>query len=718
MKSMMDVSPAKIALALCVAVLSPAFCSVAQTPEETSTIIITPVNGVANTFQLIRVYPDKVEVRREGIRLNFSRDSIKRARNPQAEAIMGEADQTLSRIEQENLAEFPQLLEQMERHLPRVQSIAQQFDWLIPEASDTYHEIQQSVWDLRDTLRANEALEKVASDLERMVSGLQPLSATWEESVATAMAEAERIPYLGIRQSVIDRLSKIRRSIRLDLAEKVGGNIARIRRLGQELLDLREKGELTEERWTLSQREMERAAGLIPDQKAREEINEYIEGVLSKTETAIAEEREKRRIAEIEQAMENFRLALSSGKVVPGDAEQDPMFQEIVAKVETIASPEARSHLEAGVASLREDVAGLVAQASQVVSATSPFAAPVSPGQPPLPTAPVAPQAPSAPGPLGWLEDLLGSLYAAIAAGLLGFLVLILLVGWLVGRKNRKKNAAVAQTEMGDYDIFSLSEEVETEHQPVAYSIKPEAKKEEDVFGFSSGTAPVEESVEEASDVTDDPFSFDEAEEVSRRPGESSVQPATQYEDLLPKASEDDIFGFSSLAEEEPGWDESVTSPPQEEEEPTDSAEIDPYSFLADNEPETEDEDGEEQPRTYQIEDDVFSFGDMGTEEEEDELPGQTLEEEDSASAIPEPRRESLPDDIFGDSEEEGDKRDPFGFGASFSGSNKGSEEDPLDFGSSAGEEDRDSGGDDLFALEDDNEEEDDDDDPFGLKKS
>ena len=48
-------------------------CTPLEAQQTSDTVVITPMTGAPNSFDLIRVGTDEVEVGREGIRMSFSR---------------------------------------------------------------------------------------------------------------------------------------------------------------------------------------------------------------------------------------------------------------------------------------------------------------------------------------------------------------------------------------------------------------------------------------------------------------------------------------------------------------------------------------------------------------------------------------------------------------------------------------------------------------------
>lgn len=209
-------------------------------------IIITPNQGSPSAFELVRVEPDKVEVRKEGVRLQFARHQIKQIRVPEAGDLVLEAVGVLSRLEKEDLSTFETMIPQLESRIPPLSSLANRFGWLIPDASPTLVALKQSVADIRATLRVNSNLQETGKRIEAMANGNIPLSATWEEQINLALAETNSIPYMKIRKETLDRFLSIRRKIRLDLTQANQEATARARNLLEDLHSELQAGTLTE----------------------------------------------------------------------------------------------------------------------------------------------------------------------------------------------------------------------------------------------------------------------------------------------------------------------------------------------------------------------------------------------------------------------------------------------------------------------------------------
>jgi hypothetical protein len=231
-------------------------------------IIITPNQGSPSAFELVRVEPDRVEVSKEGVRLQFARHQIRQIRVPEAGDLVLEAVGVLSRIETEDISTFDTLIPSLEAKLPALSNLANRFGWLIPDASPTLITVKQAVTDMRGTLQATQNLQETGKRVEAMANGSIPLSASWEEQINLALAETNRIPYMKIRKETLDRFLSIRRKIRLDLTQANQEATARARSLLEDLYSELQAGTLTE-------------AG---SQLLIKETRRYVERVLEPTE--------------------------------------------------------------------------------------------------------------------------------------------------------------------------------------------------------------------------------------------------------------------------------------------------------------------------------------------------------------------------------------------------------------------------------------------------
>ncbi len=269
------------------------------TPKATGPqIILTPINGAPSVFELIRVEGETVEVRKEGVRLQFSRAQIKSARNAEAEALIDEASRTLAEVEIQDMGRYEALAGRLDRQSKALRGAAARFSWLIPAASSTLVSVNQALADVQASLDAVGTLRGEGDRLEQMARGSIPLDATWEESFSAALEQANSIPYPSIRKEIVDRLVGLRREIRLDLAKGAQASADRVVKLDQELRDGLATGELTETRASLLLKEMRRYAIKIPDAERRTEMEALITG----NETLVASSMERLARAREEKA--------------------------------------------------------------------------------------------------------------------------------------------------------------------------------------------------------------------------------------------------------------------------------------------------------------------------------------------------------------------------------------------------------------------------------
>ena len=638
-------SPSTVASSFLLVLLAVALPSPpAKAQQGPTSIVITPVTGAPNSFELIRVGTDEVEVGREGIRMSFSRDQIARTRNAEASQILQEADTLLGEVEKEDLSTFPNLLKEMEDTLPRIQAAARKFGWLIPEASESVAEIRQSISDVQVTLETAERLNAVAQEVERMANGTAPLAENWEESVSQALAEAERIPYLRIRKEVASRLARFKRSIRLALASKTGRTENRIRKMGADLLERLKDGSLNESRWSLDVTEMKRLAQGIPETEVREEVEQYVREIENQTEVPIRVLRERRQLAAAGTEVDSLDQKVDSGVIQPATDGTHPDLHRAVQLVAGLPESPTKQILEKRLDDVRERLAEVAATV-----------------RPATPEAPVASTASAAP-PAKKALPALGS-FSLIATAVAGGSLLILLIVVFAARRRKKKvvvppGPPPAQQRLED--IFAVGSEPAQEPTVVATEEPPKRPEPEDIFGFEPGpdedegpdspTAAV--GADDFSPVTEDPFAIGETDLASKGPSGSLGE---------------DLFGFGKS---QPAPAEEVLP-----EEPQDEA--------------------PNPPPVVPPEDDLFGFGrsesqaeETGTEKAED--PSLDDDEDplglsigpESSEERPQPPPSVPEDDPFGLGKPPSPEDNAFGFGSSSSGSDSISEDDlfgPLD---------------------------------------
>ena len=309
--------------------------------QEPDIIIITPKKGVGNKYELVRVHEDKVELRKEGFRLTYERANVEKVRVPSAEGVVEAVVADLSEVEEERLDDFPDLIKRLEVQLPKVKALADRYGWLIPDASPTYLKTAQSIADIQNTMSVVKNLDTVRNEVERMASGVLPLSATWEETIGTALEDTKQIPYMQVRRKVVQRFQSLRRKIRLDLARSVDDIQERVRSIGEDLLSEARTGELTGVGLTLHVKEMRRAATRIPDPEIKAEINLYI------AETEEGAKEHLRRFQKLQQAL----AVIEKVRKLESDLDQsiqDPFPEADLEK--------RRTDLEEAVAALPADV--------------------------------------------------------------------------------------------------------------------------------------------------------------------------------------------------------------------------------------------------------------------------------------------------------------------------------------------------------------------------
>lgn len=209
-------------------------------------IIITPNQGSPSAFELVRVTDDRVEVSKEGVRLQFSRQQIKQIRIPEAGDLVLESVKLLSQVEAEDLSTFESLASTLQGKIPGLANQASRYEWLIPDASPTLKAVRQAVADMRNTLQVTSKLQEIGTRTESMANGSIPLSATWEEQINLALSDTNNIPYMKIRKETLDRFLSIRRKIRLELTQANEEATARARNLLEDIQSELRAGTLTE----------------------------------------------------------------------------------------------------------------------------------------------------------------------------------------------------------------------------------------------------------------------------------------------------------------------------------------------------------------------------------------------------------------------------------------------------------------------------------------
>lgn len=517
-------------------------------PQPGPMVIITPEGGVANQFELLRVREDGVEVRRDGIRLQFARDQIKQVRIPDADAVIDQAEKTLELAQDETLENFHEVLPLLESQLAGIKNIVQRFGWLVVGASESYVSAEQTIRDVRNTIEASKSLEDTTRRIEQMAVGTIPLDASWEAVIEAAIEETTRIPYMGIRRDAVNKILGFRREIRLDLAKSVEEASQRVQSIREDLLSEIETGTLTEARALLLVGEMRRHAERIPDPRSKQEELDSISGFEATLRDQVA------RIATRSQFQ---RIARDLSKI-EGSIEAATTTQAVEALTRLV---EGAKDLTAPLveSSTGEQLAAqILALESKLKAAT----AAIRPASPEV-AAPVGPEEVEAPSDLsakaGSLIHQIRESVSGLAIGIgVGAFIAVLLLVLIIKRVKRPKPATAA----GGVIFADSGMERKTEDDPFGFAHaahpspamvghKPKAApgvpvdpsppvpgSTEDVFGFSpTPTLP----------PVDDPFAGVEIPSLPAQEPEAEGQPSVP-------SKEEDVFGFSAPA--------PVASPP------------------------------------------------------------------------------------------------------------------------------------------------------------
>ncbi|MCG3199452.1 MAG: hypothetical protein GHCLOJNM_03967 [bacterium] len=591
------------------------------TPRPTGPqIILTPINGAPSVFELVRVEGETVEVRKEGVRLQFSRAQVKSARNAEAEALLEEASRTLAEVESQDLGRFEALVGRLDRQSKALSGVASRFAWLIPAASPTLTSLNQALSDVQSTLDAVQTLQGEGDRLEKMARGSIPLDATWEESFNVALEQANLIPYPVIRKDIVDRLVGLRRDIRLDLAKGAQASADRVAKLNDELQAALVKGELTEARATLLIKEMRRYAIKVPEADRRAEL----ESLIARTETFVASSLERLARTRAEKAA---RATIQELQENVGKAASQRDLAGFSARLE-----DAREAAAALSAPTSEELVALLEEVSQHFSAL--------PAEPPQPATAAVTGAVQEPAPAsaepqsaGKPGDLVSQVLAYVPESLRphlsnlwfwnGVLAVLLVTPKRVLVPARRKKAAAVRSESPELARVSRRASTATEDDelfgpavsPVAASAplaavvaasRPEPvapkKPEEDVFGFGPGTsvtaeamhAPAQPDSPPAAPVTvspkvpkeEDPFAV--VDEVFATAPPTVQEPKVEPEPVAPTppssaAKEADPFGFGDTPVESILASAHKPEPPKPVEKELEakktSAEEDPFGF-------------------------------------------------------------------------------------------------------------------------------------------
>jgi hypothetical protein len=552
--------------------------------------------------------------------------------------------------------------------------------------------LEQSATDIRATLQASEQHEQAANQIEKMAAGAIPLDATWEVLVDSALEQTKQVPYVGIRQTAVNRLLALRRKIRLDLAKSAEEASDKVKSLGEDLRSELEAGALSEARAGLLVNEMKRHAVRVPADDRRSELEAFIQQSEEMLRTRMKEvtlrnlrSRTEKLLASLENEVRNASPAITQERF----AQKVDELRKSSAQIAVAASGE---NIDAGIAALEKEYESSVA-ARHV--APAPVAAGTAPGESP------GSKVHSASGYLDLAKPYLSDLWTWYG---LGFLILLMPKRWFAG-KDRKKTPPAAPATAGTApvlaaatlggpgmpvdDIFSLPPPPPS--VPKAATIGPIEQgfappRGEDVFGFDTSTPsqpaepaipgaripalPADELVLDSTQDTEDPFGYKKKPASEAPPPAGGPKPALS---ALPAHEDSDPFAFgadadlvladmlTARAEVEPG----LPPPQPRAAEDFDFAPAIPYS----------DETPGPQPPSYPTTEpspgldsgqDLIALPEMaGTQEAEDDL-----DEEDpfgffKAGSSPPPPQPPPPQETLPPAKDEpADADDPFGFNA------------------------------------------------------
>jgi hypothetical protein len=519
-------------------------------------ITITPQTGGASQFELVRVQEDLVEVRREGVRLSFSRSQIKQIRCPEAESMVREASQTLSAVEAEKLDTFESLLPRIEEELPQIRQISERYGWLVPQSAKLAEGLEQASQDIHATLDAWKLHAAAAAHIEKMAEGAIPLDASWETVVDSALEQTKQIPFSSIRKEAGDRLLTLRRKIRLDLAKATEDAADKAKSLLDELHGGLEKGNLSEARVSLLLNEAKRVSSKIADIPRRNDMEDAIREGERLAHVRLAEIGQARVRTRAEAALGALRKTVEEASASLSNEQFAQRLAEARNLAGQVASASAKADLLDSIqeTSKRREQALAVAVRSATPVAAAPRTTPPSPKASDLVSRLIGPLK-SAFGD-GWF------LYAA------GVLLLIIPKRWIVRGGKAKK----AKTEKKEGKEEKPAGPIPAFPGYAPTPSSAQSAEDSDLFGLPSSSLAAAEGGIAAPGIAapaiqkgEDVFGFGD------QPPEPSVQtPPTPAEDLLSVSAREDPFAEGGEDFSVGGETPSVTA--QEPEPPTDQA--------------------------------------------------------------------------------------------------------------------------------------------------
>ena len=260
--------------------LLPAFVSLGQESLPEDRHITLRLEGGSHSFEIQRIYPDRVLVEREGgVRFTFHRDEVKDATNAAVSRILEEAKAPLRRVDHEGLSGFPDLLGQLDQHRVVVEEAAHTYGWLIPGASESLALLSAAHDAVGRTLSIVQRIDRQIDNLRQASKAGKPVPEKWEEEFGRMSEAVAEIPVQRIRQSETARVEGERQEFASELERRRAVHLERLEDMAEEISRALAEGSLSRSDWTDSLQRMKRTAELGPNpasiERARKLVAEF-----------------------------------------------------------------------------------------------------------------------------------------------------------------------------------------------------------------------------------------------------------------------------------------------------------------------------------------------------------------------------------------------------------------------------------------------------------
>jgi len=224
-------------------------------------------------LEIHRLYPDRVIVIKEGgARVQLERKDILKAGNPEADGRIKAAQGVLSHLPNLSFPGIENQISELNHTIAEMEEIHLNYDWLIPQASETLSLLKPAKKDLEGIINLSQTAENRYKNISLKAESDDSLPQEWKQIGTEFDAELSSINYPRIKEELSEKLRTRWREVEEEVDQHDSRMKSRFEEIVRKVSEKISQETLTRKDWDSHSSSARAAVSSVGDPKLKETL--------------------------------------------------------------------------------------------------------------------------------------------------------------------------------------------------------------------------------------------------------------------------------------------------------------------------------------------------------------------------------------------------------------------------------------------------------------